>query len=119
MTNSTHSSKFPASLRAETLENAADLLENAGWTRGMFRSWDPEKGHDTYCTIGALQIVAHDPEDSYSYGLQFAVQNDIAEAMGLKHGHAVARWNDRHRIGANVIAKLRQVAAKLRESECS
>jgi hypothetical protein len=110
-------SRFPAALRAETLDNAADLLETAGWTRGLFRRWDEEKGHDTFCTIGALQVVAQEPDEGYSYGLQLAIQHDIAQVMGLENPYQVTKWNDRHRIGANVIAKLRKVAQRIRDEE--
>lgn len=117
----TTTTKYTATKRAEVLERAISLLETKGWTRGQYKRVDSHG--ESFCTVGALQevITYDDVLDSVGrlgnqkYVLQLAVQQDIADMYQLPHAYAVTTWNDRHRVPANLVGKLKKVARHLRE----
>lgn len=103
---------------ATTVEQMADFLEEKGWCYGSLTKYDWPTKSTSYCTLGALREVEDD------WIIRTRVERALACALGpiaqTKYGSpTIAKWNDRHRNGANVIKKLRAAAAKLRTGECS
>lgn len=104
--------------RAEIVSKAADWLEDRGWCHGQMSKLDAE-GNFTYCTLGAIREVEDD------WMVRVEIEKSLACALGPvaqagRHykSPAIAMWNDRHRNGKNVIAKLRAAAEKIKTGEC-
>lgn len=115
MTNNEHST--PAQ-RAAIVNEVADWLETHGWIRGLMSQRNQDGGY-SYCTLGALTKVEE------NWGVRVEVEKSlscalgsVAQTKGNERSPRVARWNDRHRNGANVIAKLRAAAEKIKTGEC-
>lgn len=103
--------------RAETVSKMADWLEDHGWIAGQMSKHTGEGV--SYCTLGALRKVEDD------WMVRVEIEHSLACALGpvaqagrySKHP-AIAKWNDRHKNGANVIAKLRKASEKIKTGEC-
>lgn len=107
---------------SDILERAADLIEPEGrWTQDEFvrnlsgacgdelGPWP--RGKLCFCVLGAISRANH---DQLVGEMTFA---PVVQAMGLKFAHELARWNDAPgRTQAEVVAKLREAAAKAREA---
>lgn len=109
-------------LIATTVERVADLLEKDGWIFGHMSEYNFTTKEYSYCTLGALRKI----EDDWTVRVETEKQLSCAlaklsgsEVAGNSTYPRIAKWNDRHRNGKNVIAKLRKAAAKIRTGECS
>lgn len=102
--------------RAAAVLKTADWLESEGWCYGQMSRHTREGTN--YCTLGALREV----EDNWVVRVE--VEHSLACALGPvaqtrgSSSPRIARWNDRHRKGENVIAKLRKAAEKIKTGEC-
>ncbi len=106
---------------ADTVDKTADFLEAQGWCYGQMTKYTSEGAN--YCTLGAIREVEDD------WQVRVLVEKQLACALEKVTGQSeiagnstyprIAKWNDRHRNGSNVIAKLRKAAAKIRSGECS
>lgn len=101
---------------SQVLEEASEVIE-AGWCQGLFRSFDPEEEHDTYCAVGALAKVLgvqpdimawiSDEPDSFGY-----VLGALGDTVRIAH---VPTWNDKPgRTKEEVIDAMMTTAKRLR-----
>lgn len=108
---------------ADTIDQAADVLESRGWCYGQLSKYDHDTQRYSFCTIGALVEVETDwrtrKEAEKQLACALSKLSDGAPVAGSQSYPKIAMWNDRHRNGKNVIAKLRKAAAKIRSGECS
>lgn len=92
---------------ADVLERAADLLEEFGWCQGYMGS----KRDGQFCSLGALIEATNDLGGDFG-----AVRRALGYEDAGSMGRHIARWNDdAGRTKAEVVAKLREAAARARE----
>lgn len=100
----------PVQSVGDVLEAAADLLSKPGaWTQGAFREGD------CFCVLGAIAFITGDNPDGSWYGnTAAAAREPLAMVVGVKT-YDVVGWNDDpERTQDEVVAKLREAAAKAR-----
>lgn len=100
----------------EVLLEAADYLENRGWTRGVYAD---ENG--CLCLAGALNLATIGRAAPYPYSsitdqqwaLARQVTDLIEERCGIESGPALAEWNDApDRTRSEVVSMLRRAAGR-------
>lgn len=93
---------------ADVLDAAADLLEKPGaWTQGEWWSCNDDD-EQCFCVRGAIRWCG--------VGINSEMDQKIAEAMGFRAPHLLARWNDeKGRTQSEVVAALRAAATSARQ----
>lgn len=102
---------------AKCLDDAADLLEKAGWGKGLMKRMKAEDYtlnpytrnplDFTYCVVGAVTEMC-----------PTMPTRKIAQALGFKTESAVFYWND-HKVQkqSTIVRRLRKSANRIRKEE--
>ena len=99
---------------ADILDRAADLIEPEGaWTQ---MDWGNRE--DCFCMLGAVAYAAGiDPDSPWSGNPACEARVPLTEVIGVPI-FELTEWNDTPgRTQAEVVAKLREAAAKAREAQ--
>lgn len=114
----------------ELIEGAASLIERTGWTQGRLAcdangnrlgvpGFERDPPAACYCAYGALCRVSWDSRKPVINDDLLSKTFDVAiDALNAACGYSIAGFNDTHgRTKEEVLALMRETAAKLREEE--
>lgn len=96
---------------ADKVDEMADLLAERGWTKGAYDTTGkgPQCVQGAACEVTGVPIKggnSHKPNFNY-----YTLRESLCRQLDTNH---LPSWNDRHRSGKSVVAKLRKAAREIR-----
>ncbi len=97
---------------AEVLRAAADVIEERGWTRGVFEC------DGRVSVLGALRVVCFGSPDAFTLAMSSAGEYLSVHSRLLAHLGVLSlyEWNDQQPSQQHVVAALREAAAAVEAS---